>query len=381
MTSLDQAADISDLRRLARKRLPRFLFDFIDGGAGAEVTLRANEGDFGAWGLAPRVGVDVAERHTRTDIVGYDSALPLMLAPTGLAGLFRPGGEGAAARAARDAGIPFCLSTNSVASIEELATQAPGGDRWFQYYFLKDEGLTDRMLERAREHGYRVLCLTLDLPVQGRRHRDVRNGFTVPPRLTPQTVLDAALHPAWSLGYLRHGVSFGNFETAQMGGGISTITQHIAALCDSGADWDTVRHVMAKWDGPVVVKGVLHPDDARRAVDLGAATVIVSNHGGRQLDAVPSAVAALPAVAKAVAGRAQVLLDGGVRRGSDIVVARALGADACMIGRPFLWGLAAAGEAGVTRAIEMLAGELDTALALLGRPDVGEIDAEAVFRR
>jgi len=300
-----------------------------------------------------------------------------VLAPTGLAGFFWPGGEQGAAREAA-AGIPFCLSTNSVASIEEVARDVPGGERWFQLYFLKDQALMHGMVDRARDHGYRVLCLTLDLALQGRRERDIRNGFTVPLTPGPRMVVDVAVRPAWLLDFLRHGVRFGNFEGHAPTGDFSSIAAHVANLCDAGADWRAVERIAARWDGPVVVKGVLNPDDARRAVDLGAEAVIVSNHGGRQLDHVPSAVGALPgvveAVAKAGAGRAQVLLDGGVRRGTDVVKAKALGADACMIWRAFLWGLAAAGEQGVRRAISVFAEELDIALALLGRPDFADID-------
>jgi isopentenyl diphosphate isomerase/L-lactate dehydrogenase-like FMN-dependent dehydrogenase len=258
--------------------------------------------------------------------------------------------------------------------MEEVAAAAPGGERWFQLYFLKDEALMNRMVDRAQASGYRVLCLTLDLAVHGRRDRDIRNAFTVPLRTSLQTVIDVAVRPAWLMGFLRTGVRFGNFASALPAGGFSSIAAHVATLCDAGANWATVEKIAARWNGPVVVKGVLHPDDARRAVDLGAAAVIVSNHGGRQLDHVPSAVGALPGVVEAVAGRAQVLLDGGVRRGTDIVKAKALGADACMIGRGFLWGLAAAGEPGVRRAISIFAEELDNALALLGRPEFTGID-------
>ena len=320
MPSVDRAASIADLRRLARRRLPRPVFDFIDDGAGDERTLRDNEADLAAMRLMPRVAVDVAQRSAGTQIVGAASALPLVLAPTGLAGFFWPGGEQGAARAA--AGIPFCLSTNSVASIEEVARDVPGGERWFQFYFLKDQALMHGMVDRARDHGYRVLCLTLDLALQGRRERDIRSGFTVPLAPGPRMVVDVAVRPAWLLGFLRHGVRFGNFEGHAPTGDFSSIAAHVAKLCDAGADWRAVERIAARWDGPVVVKGVLNPDDARRAVDLGAEAVIVSNHGGSQLDHVPSAVGALPgvveAVAKAGAGRAQVPLDGGVRRGAPM---------------------------------------------------------------
>ncbi|WP_454684144.1 alpha-hydroxy acid oxidase [Ancylobacter moscoviensis] len=366
MPRLDFAASIADLRLLARARLPRSVFEFIDGGAADEYTLKANSDDFGAFRLMPDVGVDVALRSSATTVVGKSSRLPLVLAPTGLAGLYWPKGEIAAARSAARAGISFCLSTNSVASMEEVADAVPEVDRWFQLYFLKDPDLMRSMVERARANGYRVLCITLDLAVQGRRDRDIRNAFTVPlkPRLT--TVLEVLARPAWLAGFLRAPIRFGNFAAAAPQGGFSSIAQHIAKLCDASADWDTVARLIELWDGPVVVKGLLNPRDAERAVALGVDAIIVSNHGGRQLDRVPSAIAALPAIAAAVAGRTQVILDGGVRRGTDIAIARCLGADACMIGRPFLWGLAAAGEAGVTRALDILRDELDIAMALLG---------------
>ncbi len=380
MPRLDFAASIADLRLLARARLPRSVFEFIDGGAADERTLKANSDDFGAFRLMPDVGVDVALRSSATTVVGKSSRLPLVLAPTGLAGLYWPKGEIAAARSAARAGISFCLSTNSVASMEEVADAVPEVDRWFQLYFLKDPDLMRSMLERARASGYRVLCITLDLAVQGRRDRDIRNAFTVPlkPRLT--TVLEVLARPAWLAGFLRAPIRFGNFAAAAPQGGFSSIAQHIAKLCDASADWDTVARLIELWDGPVVVKGLLNPRDAERAVALGVDAIIVSNHGGRQLDRVPSAIAALPAIAAAVAGRAQIILDGGVRRGTDIAIARCLGADACMIGRPFLWGLAAAGEAGVTRALDILRDELDIAMALLGVTSMDAFSAGHLWR-
>lgn len=380
MPRLDFAASIADLRLLARARLPRSVFEFIDGGAADEYTLKANSDDFGAFRLMPDVGVDVALRSSATTVVGKPSRLPLVLAPTGLAGLYWPKGEIAAARSAARAGISFCLSTNSVASMEEVADAVPEVDRWFQLYFLKDPDLMRSMVERARASGYRVLCITLDLAVQGRRDRDIRNAFTVPlkPRLT--TVLEVLARPAWLAGFLRAPIRFGNFAAAAPQGGFSSIAQHIAKLCDASADWDTVARLIELWDGPVVVKGLLNPRDAERAVALGVDAIIVSNHGGRQLDRVPSAIAALPAIAAAVAGRTQIILDGGVRRGTDIAIARCLGADACMIGRPFLWGLAAAGEAGVTRALDILRDELDIAMALLGVTSMDAFSAGHLWR-
>ncbi|WP_159718992.1 alpha-hydroxy acid oxidase [Geminicoccus flavidas] len=380
MGRIERAVSIADLRTLARRRLPRSIFEFIDGGAGDERTLRDNVDDLARLRLMPRVGVDVGTRRTAVELVGATAALPLVLAPTGLAGLYWPGGETAAARAAEQAGIPFCLSTNSVASIEEVAAAVPGGDRWFQLYFLKDPVLMSGMLRRAKDSGYRVLCMTLDLAVHGRRERDLRNAFTVPLRPRLRTVAEVLARPAWLAGFLRTGVRFGNFADVAPSSGFSSIAQHVAKLCDASATWRTIEAVAREWDGPFVIKGVLSPQDALRAVELGAEAVIVSNHGGRQLDHVPSAAAALPAVVQAVAGRAQVILDGGVRRGVDLVKARALGADACMIGRPFLWGLAAAGEAGVARTIEVLREELDIALALLGVPSVDAVNADCLYR-
>lgn len=378
MASIETAFSIADLRELARRRLPHAIFEFIDGGAGEEATLAANRADFARWRLLPRVGIDVARRELGVGIVDLPAALPLVLAPTGLAGLYSPHGEAKAARAAAAAGIPFCLSTNSVASLEEVAAEAPGGEKWFQLYMLRDRELMWQLLARARAAGYRVLCLTLDLAVQGRRERDMRNAFSVPLRPRLATVLQVAARPAWLAGFLRAPVRFGNFE--QPGGrrGFTSIAQHVASLFDPSADWNAIAEVMRRWDGAVVVKGVLHPDDARRAAGLGARAVIVSNHGGRQLDQSCSAIAALPAIAEALAGRCQIMLDGGVRRGADIVKAKALGADACMIGRPFLWGLSAGGEAGVARTIQLLRDELDNALALLGTPSFAAIDAQVL---
>lgn len=376
--AVDRAVSVADLRLMAKRRLPRSVFEFIDGGAGDERTLRENEGDFGRWRLLPRVGVDVSRRDLSATVLGRPAALPLVLAPTGLAGLFCPQGEACAAAAAAEAGIPFCLSTNSVASLEEVARDVPQAERWFQLYMLRDRDLMWALLDRAAANGYGTLCLTLDLAIQGRRERDIRNAFTVPLRPTLATALGVALKPRWLYGLMRNPVRFGNFEAAAGGGGFTSIAQHVASLFDPAADWDAVAEVRRRWHGPMVVKGLMHPDDARRAVDLGCQGVIVSNHGGRQLDQVPAAVSALPAVADAVGGRADVILDGGVRRGTDLIKARALGADACMIGRPFLWGLASGGRAGVARTIAILRDELDNAMALLGRARFADIGPDSL---
>ncbi len=371
--TLAAALSIADLRLLARRKLPRAVFDFIDGGASDEVTARDNEAGFQDWMLLPRAAVDVSRRSLRTTIAGAQSELPLLLAPTGLAGFYWPSGEIAAASAAAAAGIPFCLSTNSVASIEEVAAAVPDGERWFQLYFLKDRDWMQALLRRAKDASYRVLCITIDLPVQGRRERDIRNGFTMPLRPRPATVLDVARRPRWLTGVLLSSPRFGNFEA--LGTGFASVAQHVASLFDPSASWGDVARVRDSWSGPVVIKGVLHPEDARNAVDLGANAIMVSNHGGRQLDQVPASISVLPEIVTAVGGRAEIILDGGVRRGTDILKALALGASSCSIGRPFLWGLSVAGRHGVDRTIAILRDELDNAMTLLGTARIEDVSA------
>jgi len=378
--SLRRCISIEDLRQAARRRLPRIVFDFIDGGARDEQSLADNRRAFDAWSLMPRVGVDVSQRRLDTHLLGKPIALPLVLAPTGLTGLFRPQGEMMACRAATAAGIPYCLSTNSIASIEAVAAAVPDSDRWFQLYPLRDRDLMDDMLKRAAQNGFRTLLFTVDLAIQGRRERDMRNGFTLPLRPTIRTGLDVLQRPGWLYGLARNPVSFGNFAPNAKGGGVS-IAQHVATLFDPSADWTLVSQIRKKWNGPFVVKGVLHPDDARAAVKAGAEAVIVSNHGGRQLDGALGACAALPGVVAAIGGDADVILDGGVRRGTDILKALALGARACMIGRPFLWGVAAAGEEGAKFAIDTLANELDEAMALAGMADLAAVGPDLVRAR
>lgn len=378
--SLPQAASIADLRVLARRRLPKAVFDFIDGAAGDETTLHDNQAAFGDWQLMPRVGIDVSRRDPRADFLGRIASLPLMLSPTGLTGFFWPGGEIAAARAAGARGIPFCLSTNSVASLEQVAEAAPETDLWFQLYVMRDRDLTDRLVARAQAAGYRVLCITVDLPLTGRRERDVRNGFTMPLKPRLSNILDLACRPGWLMGVMRSPPTFGNFKTDTTNG-FTNIAQHVSTLFDPSVTWEDIARLRKRWNGPVAIKGILHPDDARMAVDSGADAVIVSNHGGRQLDHVPAPISALPAIAEAIGGRAQLIVDSGVRRGTDILTARALGAVGCSIGRPFLWGLASAGEAGVDHAIKLLAAEIDIAMALLGTASLDAITSDHVRHR
>jgi isopentenyl diphosphate isomerase/L-lactate dehydrogenase-like FMN-dependent dehydrogenase len=375
----EKAESIAALRRAAARRLPKVVFDFIDGAAGDETTLRDNEAAFREWLLLPRVAVDVSHQTLDTSIVGRQSALPLLLSPVGLSGFFWPGGEIAAASAAAAAGIPFCLSTNSIASLEEVAAAVPDGERWFQLYFLKDREWMNKLMARSQAAGYRVLCMTVDLPVQGRRERDIRNAFTVPLRPRLASAWDVLRRPRWLMGVLRAPPRFGNFQAAGSSS-FTSVAEHVGSLFDPTVSWTDIARLRERWAGPVVIKGILHPDDAQRAVEIGADAIMVSNHGGRQLDRVPAAITALPDIVAAVNGRAQVILDGGVRRGADIVIARALGAAACSVGRAFVWGLAAAGQHGVERAISILHDELGNALTLIGA-GLPDLDGTYVRRR
>jgi len=370
---LERCASISDLRELARRRLPRPLFDFVDGGAGTETTLRENERAFARLRLMPRYPVDVSRRTARTTILGYNASMPLILAPVGFAGLLFPDGELGAARAAANAEIPFCLSTNSLASVEEIGTCAESSERWFQLYFLKDRAWMRTLVQRAAASGFRVLCVTIDLPVAGRRARDIRNGFALPIRPTLRTALDFATRLDWLRGVAGKKLRIGNFEGLDKSSNFTGVAELVASLFDPSATWDDVAQLREAWRGPLVVKGVMHPKDALRAIEIGADAIVVSNHGGRQLEDAPATMDVLSDVVTAVNGRIPVFVDGGVRRGVDVLKAIALGATACMIGRAFAWGLAAAGEQGVARALSILAAETDCALALLGVTSTAEL--------
>ena len=371
-------------RRLAAacaRRLPRVVFDFIEGGAGDEVTLRDNEAAFQDWQLVPRVAVDVSRRSTVTDVVGRRSELPFLLAPTGFAGFFWPSGEVAAASAAAAAGIPFCLSTNSVASLEVVAeVQFPTRTAGSSSTSSKDR---DWMHCPGRAGQDRELSR----PLPHRRSRRSRApGARHPQRLhraarpTAATVLDLARRPRWLAGALLSPPRFGNFEGAAPGG-FTSVAQHVSSLFDPSVTWDDVARIRDLWQGPVVIKGVLHPDDAERAVALGASAVIVSNHGGRQLDQVPAPISVLPEIVSAVGGRAQVILDGGIRRGTDILKALALGASSCSLGRAFLWGCAPGGQKGSDKTITILRDELDNAMTLLGTVRIEDVSAGHVRPR
>jgi L-lactate dehydrogenase (cytochrome) len=366
---------IRDLREIAMRRVPRAVFDYADRGSYEEITLRDNRADLDAIQLRSRVMIDVADRSTATDIVGVPSALPLAIAPTGLTGLFHGDGEIHGARAARDAGIPFCLSTMSICTIEDVA-EAVGGSFWFQLYMMKDRGFCASLLERARLAGCSALVLTLDLQVQGQRHHDVKSGLTVPPRLTAKNAFNVATKPAWIMSMLKaRRRSFGNLEgRIPDADSLTTLSQWIAGQFDPSLSWKDLEWVRARWPGKLILKGILDPRDAAIAADSGADAIIVSNHGGRQLDGALSSVRALPEVVSAVAGRTEIMFDGGIMSGQDVLKACALGASSCLIGKAFLYALAANGYEGVRTAIEIIRKELDVSMALAGVTTLKEVN-------
>jgi len=374
--------NIQDLRALAARRIPRAIFDYADRGSYDEVTLRANRADLAAIGLRQRVMIDVDKRSVATRILGEDVTMPLAIAPTGLTGLFHGDGEILGARAAQAFGIPFCLSTMSICSIEDVrgAVKKPF---WFQLYVMRDRGFSQSLIERAKAAQCSALVLTLDLQIQGQRHRDLKNGLAVPPRLTLANALDIATKPAWAMKVLfGKRRSFGNLE-GRVGGAdsLTTLAQWTASQFDASLSWKDVEWVRSIWPGKLILKGVLDEEDARIAAATGADAVVVSNHGGRQLDGARSSISALPGIVQAIGDRTEVLFDGGVQSGQDILKAVALGARGCLMGKAFLYGLAAMGEAGVTKALEIMRKELDISMALTGTGDITKVDRSSLVIR
>lgn len=370
-------ANIEDLRRLAFDRLPRVLFDYIDGGAQDEVTLRANQEDFNRWTIVQHVLRDVSRRDQSVTVMGQKFDLPLILSPTGMTGLFWPNGALEAARASAAAGAGFCLSSMSTSTVEDIRKVA---DRpfWFQLYVMRDRGMSRELIERAKAAGCSALVLTVDLAMQGQRDRDVHNGLTIPPTLRVSNLLNFATRPGWVCRYLTGPKVLPASLVKPGQSSLFTIAGYVNSQFDQSVTWKDIEWAKSIWGGPLALKGILDPGDAKSAVDHGADALIVSNHGGRQLDGVRSAISALPTVVDAVAGRAEVLLDGGVRRGTDVFKAIALGAKACMIGRPYMYGLASKGRAGVTQALELLRNEIDLALALSGNTSLSALDRSAI---
>ncbi|MBP6382021.1 MAG: alpha-hydroxy-acid oxidizing protein [Pseudomonadales bacterium] len=369
-----------DLRQLAMRRVPRAIFDYVDRGSYDELTIRANRTALDRICLRQRVMVDVSGRSTASTMLGENVTMPVAIAPTGLTGIMHPDGEMLAAQAAADFGVPFALSTMSILSIEQVRA-AVTEPFWFQLYVMRDRGFVAEMIQRAVAADCSALILTADLQVQGQRHRDVKNGLTVPPKLTLANLLDVCTKPRWALGMLRaQGRSFGNLAGhAPTGRGLSTLSQWIAGQFDPSLSWKDVAWVRSLWPGKLIVKGILDPEDARLAVAAGADAIVVSNHGGRQLDGAPGAIEALPRIAETVGADAELWFDSGVRSGQDVLKALALGARGVMIGKAFLYGLGAMGKPGVTRALELIHAELDVSMALTGTSDVRSVDRRVLW--
>ncbi len=366
---------IDDLRQLARRKVPRAFFDYADSGSYNEETLRANRADLEAIKLRQRVLVDVSARSLATTVVGQKLSPPFILAPVGLIGMQHGDGEILAARAANEAGIPFTLSTMSICSIEDVA-QATGKPFWFQLYVIKDRGFSKDLLERAQAAKCNVLVLTVDLQVLGQRHRDVSNGMTVPPEFRIKNIIDIATKPAWAWSVLKgKRKTFGNLAGHVKGmENVNSLAQWTNSQFDPALNWKDVEWIKSVWPGKLILKGILDAEDAKIAVKLGADAIVVSNHGGRQLDGAPSSISALPPIADAVGADTEVLFDGGIRTGADAMRALALGARACMIGRAYAFGLGAGGQPGVAKAIEILSKELSVTMALTGTNTIADID-------
>src|SRR5688572_1085969 len=364
---------IEDLRELSRKRVARAIFDYVDRGSYSEATLRANRADLESLYLRQRVGIDVDRRSLRTTMLGREVRIPVGLAPVGLTGLDWADGEILAARAAERFGVPFTLSTMSICSMEDVA-EGFGKPFWFQLYVMRDRGFAASLIERAKAAKCSALVLTLDLQIQGQRHQDLKNGLAVPPKLTLGTALDVMTKPGWALNVLRgRRKSFGNLEgRIPDAKSLTTLSQWIAGQFDPTLSWKDVAWVKRLWGGKLVLKGILAAEDAKLALESGVDAIVVSNHGGRQLDGTMSSIRALPEVVDAVGDRLEVWFDGGIRSGQDVLKALALGAHATLIGRAFAYGLGAMGEAGVTSALEIIQRELDVTMALCGLRDVRE---------
>jgi len=367
--------NIEDLRVLAQKRVPRMFYDYADSGSWTESTYRANESDLQKIKFRQRVGVNMENRSLRVQMLGVDAAMPVALAPTGLTGMQHADGEILAARAAEKFGVPFTLSTMSICSIEDIAqhTKAPF---WFQLYVMKDRDFIERLIDRAKAAKCSALMLTLDLQILGQRHKDIKNGLSAPPKPTLANLINMALKPRWCLGMLgTKRRAFRNIVGHVKGvDSMGSLGEWTLRQFDPALNWDDVEWVKKRWGGKLILKGIQDVEDARIAADSGADALVVSNHGGRQLDGAQSSIGALPAIADAVGSKIEVWMDGGIRSGQDVLKAIALGAKGTLIGRAFLYGLGAMGEAGVSKALEIIQRELDLTMAFCGRTDIRKVD-------
>lgn len=377
MPNINRSYNIDEFRQLARKKLPAPLFHYIDGGADDEYTKDRNTTAFEDYQLVPSILQDVTNIDMRTKVLGCDLDWPVILAPTGMSRFFHYQGESAVARAAQTSATLYSLSTVSTTTIEDVAA-ASKGPKLFQLYALRDGGINNELIERCKAANYDALCLTVDTVVQGNRERDLRTGMTVPPALTPKSFASFVARPQWCYRYLTspalqmanvaHHISEGSSE-------VSSLASYINGQFDRALNWGYAEKVIARWSGPFAIKGVLSAEDARKAADMGATAVIISNHGGRQLDGVPAPIDVLPEIADAVGDRVEIILDGGIRRGTHVLKALALGATACMMGRPYLYGLAAGGQAGVERVLELLKAEVERGMILGGKARIADIDS------
>mgnify|MGYP003617236408 FL=1 len=370
---------IEDLRRLAQKRVPRMFYDYADSGSWTESTYRANQSDFNDIKLRQRVAVDMTRRTTATTMVGQTVSMPVALAPTGLTGMQHANGEILAARAAREFGVPFTLSTMSICSIEDVAEHA-GQGFWFQLYMMKDRAFMSRLIARAKAAQCGALVLTLDLQILGQRHKDIVNGLSAPPKLTLKNMLNIATKPRWALGMLgTQRRQFGNIVGHVTGvDDMSSLSTWTAQQFDPSLNWDDVAWVKSQWDGKLIIKGILDVEDARLAAASGADALVVSNHGGRQLDGAESSIRVLPKIVDAVGDTIEIHMDSGIRSGQDVLKARALGARGVYIGRAFLYGLGAMGQAGVRTALEIIHKELDVTMALCGHRDIENVGRDII---
>ena len=368
--------NIEDLRVLAQKRVPRMFYDYADSGSWTESTYRANSDDFQTIKLRQRVAVNMENRSTRTRMVGQDVAMPVAIAPTGLTGMQHADGEILGALAAKQFGIPFTLSTMSICSIEDVATATDRHPFWFQLYVMKDRDFIERLIDRAKAAGCSALVITLDLQILGQRHKDLKNGLSAPPKLTMANIANMATKPRWGLGMLgtrRHG--FGNIVGHVKGvDNMGSLSEWTAKQFDPALNWGDVEWIRKRWGGKIILKGIQDAEDAKLAVNSGADALIVSNHGGRQLDGAQSSIGALPAIVDAVGRQIEVHMDGGIRSGQDVIKALALGAKGTYIGRSFLYGLGAMGEAGVTKALQIIHKELDLTMAFCGHTNIRTVD-------
>ena len=374
-------ACVEDLRKQMQRRVPRMFYDYCESGSWTESTLEANETDLQAIKFRQRVAIDVSERSTAMKMLGQDVPMPVALAPTGLTGMQHADGEILAAQAAEAFGVPFTLSTMSICSIEDVAANT-SKPFWFQLYVMRDRNFIRNLVERAKAANCSALMITLDLQIMGQRHKDVRNGLSAPPKMTLGNIMNLATKPSWCLGMLgtrrrQFRNIVGHVEGVK---DMSSLADWTASQFDPRLSWEDVAEIRRMWDGKVILKGILDAEDAKQAVNVGADAIVVSNHGGRQLDGAASSIAALPVIVDAVGDKTEVWMDGGIRTGQDVLRAVALGARGTLIGRAFLYGLGAGGRAGVTRVLEILHKELDLTMALCGRSNLSEVDDSILLK-